>query len=71
MNFLRRCPQLCRYYTSKAPLPHLAKVARTASTPRAVKLRRRKQFGAVPKSGTDSTPEGLTRSEERRVGKEC
>ena len=71
MNFLRRCPQLCRYYTSKAPLPHLAKVARTASTPRAVKLRRRKQFGAVPKSGTDSTPEGLTPTEQARYNRLC
>jgi large subunit ribosomal protein L23 len=59
-------PRLCRQYTTKSPLPHLAKVARTASTPRAVKLRRRKQFGAVPKSGTDSTPEGLTPTEQAR-----
>ena len=66
MNFLHRCPQLHRKYATKAPLPYLAKVARTASTPRAVKLRRRKQFGAVPKSGTDSTPEGLTPTEQAR-----
>jgi large subunit ribosomal protein L23 len=66
MSFLHRCPQLYRKYATKAPLPHLAKVARTASTPRAVKLRRRKQFGAVPKSGTDSTPEGLTPTEQAR-----
>jgi large subunit ribosomal protein L23 len=66
MNCIHRCPRLYRKYTTKAPLPHLAKVARTASTPRAVKLRRRKQFGAVPKSGTDSTPEGLTPTEQAR-----
>ena len=66
MNFLHRCPQLHRNYATKAPLPHLAKVARTASTPLAVRLRRRKQFGSVPKSGTDSTPEGLTPTEQAR-----
>ena len=66
MSFLHRCPQLYRKYATKTPLPHLAKVARTASTPRAVKLRRRKQFGAVPKSGTDSTPGGLTPTEQAR-----
>src|ERR1700678_1776927 len=66
MNVLYRCPQLYRKYSTKVSLPHLAKVARTASTPRAVKLRRRKQFGAVPKSGTDSTPEGLTPTEQAR-----
>ena len=66
MNCIHRCPRLYRLYTTKPPLPHLAKVARTASTPRAVKLRRRKQFGAVPKSGTDSTPEGLTPTEKAR-----
>jgi large subunit ribosomal protein L23 len=66
MNRIHRCPRLYRQYTTKPPLPHLAKVARTASTPRAVKLRRRKQFGAVPKSGTDSTPEGLTPTEQAR-----
>lgn len=66
MNCIHRCPRLFRQYTTNPPLPHLAKVARTASTPRAVKLRRRKQFGAVPKSGTDSTPEGLTPTEQAR-----
>jgi large subunit ribosomal protein L23 len=66
MNRIHRCPRLYRQYTTKPPLPHLAKVARTASTPLAVKLRRRKQFGAVPKSGTDSTPEGLTPTEQAR-----
>ena len=66
LNCIHRCPRLYRQYATKPPLPHLAKVARTASTPRAVKLRRRKQFGAVPKSGTDSTPEGLTPTEQAR-----
>lgn len=66
MNCIHRCPRLYRQYTTKPPLPYLAKVARTASTPRAVKLRRRKQLGAIPKSGTDSTPEGLTPTEQAR-----
>ena len=66
MYLPRRCPQLYHKYATKVPLPHLAKVARTTSTPRAVKIRRRKQFGAVPKSGTDSTPEGLTPTEHAR-----
>ena len=66
MSCIHRCPRLYRQYTTKPPLPYLAKVARTASTPRAVKLRRRKQLGAVPKSGTDSTPEGLTPTEQAR-----
>jgi len=66
MNVLRRCPQLHRSYATQPPLPRLARVARTASTPLAVRLRRRKQFGASPVGTTDATKEGLTPSEQAR-----
>ncbi|GLB41787.1 putative ribosomal protein L23 [Lyophyllum shimeji] len=54
-----------RLYSTKPPakLPHAARVARTASTPLAVRLRRRKKFGPVAAGATDSTPEGLTPTE--------
>lgn len=47
-------------------MPELARVARTASTPLAVRLRRRKQFGAVKQGTSDSTKKGLTPSERAR-----
>ncbi|KAF8159652.1 hypothetical protein B0H34DRAFT_704328 [Crassisporium funariophilum] len=64
---LRRCPQFRRTYATQPqpPLNDLAKAARTASTPLAVRLRRRKQFGAH-KGTSDATPEGLTPTEQAR-----
>ncbi|TFK39993.1 hypothetical protein BDQ12DRAFT_681587 [Crucibulum laeve] len=45
------------------PLPHAALVARTASTPLAVRERRTKKFGATPAGQTDATKDGLTPTE--------
>ncbi|KAF9478251.1 hypothetical protein BDN70DRAFT_880211 [Pholiota conissans] len=55
----RQCASLTRSY---ATMPYLARVARTASTPLAVRLRRRKQFGenVLPH---DSLASGLTPTE--------
>ncbi|KDR80534.1 hypothetical protein GALMADRAFT_240837 [Galerina marginata CBS 339.88] len=66
MQALRRCPNLRRTYATQPPLPELAKVARTVSTPLAVRLRRRKQFGAVPEGSSDATIDGLTPTEQAR-----
>jgi large subunit ribosomal protein L23 len=44
-------------------MPHMAQVARTASAPLAVRLRRRKQFGKTPAGATDATENGLTPSD--------
>ncbi|KAF4610995.1 hypothetical protein D9613_006869 [Agrocybe pediades] len=63
---LRRCPNLRRSYATQSPLPPLAQAARTASTPLAVRLRRRKQLGAIPEGSTDATKDGLTPSEQAR-----
>ncbi|RDB23745.1 54S ribosomal protein L23, mitochondrial [Hypsizygus marmoreus] len=54
-----------RLYSTKPPtsLPEAARVARTASTPLAVRLRRRKKFGPIAAGASDSTPEGLTPTE--------
>ncbi|KAG5647443.1 hypothetical protein DXG03_009373 [Asterophora parasitica] len=54
-----------RLYSTKPPtgLPEAARIARTTSTPLAVRLRRRKKFGATPVGVSDSTPEGLTPTE--------
>ena len=54
-----------RLYSTKSPtiLPAAARVARTVSTPLAVRLRRRKKFGPVAVGASDATPEGLTPSE--------
>ena len=68
MNVLRQSV-LRRAYSTKAidaALPALARVARTASTPRAVRLRRGKQFGPVKEGTSDSTKTGLTPSEKIR-----
>ena len=73
MNALRWCPRFSRSYSVKSPgtaLPELAKVARTASTPLAIRLRRRKQFGIVEKQGvSDATQTGLTPSEKSRYAR--
>ncbi|KAF9531792.1 hypothetical protein CPB83DRAFT_848746 [Crepidotus variabilis] len=70
LSVLRRCPQLGRTYATKSPSngasSELAKVARTASTPLAVRLRRRKQFGQTPEGTSDATKTGLTPSEQTR-----
>ncbi|KAG6891216.1 hypothetical protein C0995_008468 [Termitomyces sp. Mi166 len=54
-----------RLYSTKPPttLPEAARIARTASTPLAVRLRRRKRFGPTAVGTSDSTPEGLTPTE--------
>lgn len=66
MLSLRRCPNLTRSYATQSSIPPLAQVARTASTPLAVRLRRRKQFGAIPEGTTDATKDGLTPTEQAR-----
>ncbi|KAF8909374.1 hypothetical protein CPB84DRAFT_1743944 [Gymnopilus junonius] len=53
-------------YATQPPLPELAKVARTASTPLAVRLRRTKQSGAIPEGSSDATEDGLTPTEHAR-----
>ncbi|KAG5653409.1 hypothetical protein H0H81_000696 [Sphagnurus paluster] len=54
-----------RLYSTKPPavLPEAARIARTSSTPLAVRLRRRKKFGPTAVGTSDSTPEGLTPTE--------
>ncbi|KAF5383757.1 hypothetical protein D9615_003504 [Tricholomella constricta] len=56
---------LRRLYSTKPPvgLPEAARIARTTSTPLAVRLRRRKKFGPTAVGVSDSTPEGLTPTE--------
>ncbi|KAG6866552.1 hypothetical protein C0991_002037 [Blastosporella zonata] len=51
------------YSTAPTSLPEAARIARTTSTPLAVRLRRRKRFGPTPDGVSDSTPEGLTPTE--------
>ncbi|KAG6857448.1 hypothetical protein H0H87_003515 [Tephrocybe sp. NHM501043] len=60
-----------RLYSTKPPtsLSEAARVARTTSTPLAVRLRRRKRFGPTPVSVSDSTPEGLTPTELARYNR--
>ncbi|PFH51913.1 hypothetical protein AMATHDRAFT_141410 [Amanita thiersii Skay4041] len=53
-----------RLYSTHLPQPAL--VARTASTPLAVRLRRRKKFGNVPTGKSDAFPSGLTPTEHAR-----
>ncbi|KAG6891554.1 hypothetical protein C0992_004412 [Termitomyces sp. T32_za158] len=57
-----------RLYSTKPPavLPEAARIARTASTPLAVRLRRRKRFGPTAVGTSDSTPHGLTPTENAR-----
>ena len=63
LNFVCR-----RLYSTKPPtsLPEAARVARTASTPLDVRIRRRKKFGAVAVGASDATPDGLTPTEKAR-----
>ena len=71
MNVFRLCA-LRSPYSTKArdtALPDLARVARTASTPLAVRLRRSKQFGSVKEGTSDSTKTGLTPSEKARYNR--
>jgi large subunit ribosomal protein L23 len=59
-----------RLYSTKPPtpsvLPKVAQVARTTSTPLAVRLRRSRKFGPVAPGVSDATPEGLTPTEHAR-----
>ncbi|KAH9479461.1 54S ribosomal protein L23, mitochondrial [Psilocybe cubensis] len=66
LRVFRRCPGFQRTYATQPPLPELANIARTASTPLAVRLRRRKQFGATAVGDTDATEDGLTPTEQAR-----
>ncbi|KAG6837347.1 hypothetical protein H0H93_010949 [Arthromyces matolae] len=54
-----------RLYSTKPPtgLPEAARIARTTSTPLAVRLRRRKKFGPTAVGTSDSTQGGLTPTE--------
>jgi large subunit ribosomal protein L23 len=55
------------YSTKPPPIIHTpARVARTTSTPLAVRLRRRKKFGPVALGASDATPAGLTPTEDER-----
>ncbi|KAF8892060.1 mitochondrial ribosomal protein L23 [Infundibulicybe gibba] len=55
-----------RLYTTKPPMPEAALAARTASTPLAVRLRRRNKFGPLAPGASDATPNGLTPTEHAR-----
>lgn len=59
-----------RLYSTKPPpssvLPAAAQVARTTSTPLAVRLRRSKKFGPVAPGKSDATPEGSTPTDHAR-----
>lgn len=57
-----------RLYSTKPStiIPKAARVARTTSTPLAVRLRRRKKFGPVAVGTSDATPDGLTPTEQAR-----
>ena len=57
-----------RLYSTKSPtiIPDAARVARTTSTPLAVRIRRRKKIGPVAVGTSDATPEGLTPTEHAR-----
>ncbi|KIK60488.1 hypothetical protein GYMLUDRAFT_97206 [Collybiopsis luxurians FD-317 M1] len=65
-------PTATRSYATRhprTPIPHEALVARTASTPLAVRERREKKFGPVPDGETDATPHGLTPSDWARYNR--
>ena len=58
-------PSLRRLYATTI-LPAAAAAARTASTPRAVRLRRQRKRPAIPQGQSDATKEGLTPTEHAR-----
>lgn len=69
MQSLCRSFRSLRLYSTKPPvssLPEGALVARTASTPLAVRLRRDKKFGPVETGASDATTDGLTPSDYAR-----
>ncbi|KAF8636397.1 hypothetical protein AX17_003579 [Amanita inopinata Kibby_2008] len=55
---------LRRFYSTQLPQPALA--ARTASTPLAVRLRRRNKLGEASQGASDARPSGLTPTEHAR-----
>lgn len=61
-------PMFRRLYSTAPPvIPHTAQVARTESTPLAVRIRRYEQTKEViERGGTDATPEGLSPSQHAR-----
>jgi large subunit ribosomal protein L23 len=70
MNVFRLCTPRSAYSTkAKDTLPNLARVARTASTPLAVRRRRSRQFGPIKEGTSDSTKTGLTPSEKARYNR--
>ncbi|KAG2011737.1 hypothetical protein CC2G_011822 [Coprinopsis cinerea AmutBmut pab1-1] len=64
---LRRLQCSTRHYSTV--LPDGALAARTASTPLAVRLRRRKKLGELGASGTDASETGLTPTEVSRYNR--
>ncbi|KAE9406253.1 hypothetical protein BT96DRAFT_963585 [Gymnopus androsaceus JB14] len=64
---LRHVQRICSGLSSLRPYstrkPHKALVARTASTPLAVRERREKKFGPIAEGETDASPEGFTPSD--------
>ena len=60
---LRRLASSLRQYSTGPALPEGALTARTASTPLAVKLRRRNRLGRTPLNETDANEDGLSPSE--------
>lgn len=60
---------LRQYSTGPTALPEAAQVARTASTPLAVRLRRRNKFGPVKVGQTDANADGLSPSEVARYNR--
>lgn len=66
MQALRRSLASLRLYSTKAPPPDPALVARTASTPLAVRLRRDKKIGPTLPGTDDATADGLTPTDDAR-----
>ncbi|KAF5338403.1 hypothetical protein D9611_012494 [Ephemerocybe angulata] len=66
---LRRLACSLRQYSTAPALPEAAQVARTASAPLAVRLRRRNKFGPLQTGQTDADPSGLTPSEVARYNR--
>ncbi|TEB33000.1 hypothetical protein FA13DRAFT_176345 [Coprinellus micaceus] len=66
---LRRIACSARSYSTGPILPDGALAARTASTPLAVRLRRRKKFGPLQAGQTDADASGLTPTEVSRYNR--